>query len=131
MGFCAAGLIADALERFRAKWVPLRVKKTRQNKKREPRSDSIGTEKALARWILRIRSLDIIVEHARSRRVATALGEGEHLEHADTTVERDGQHIALLDAMPGRLLADAVDPDTAGLDQSGGAAAGFYHARVP
>src|ERR1700722_13827773 len=35
------------LERFRAKWVPVRVKKTRQNKKLEPRSDSIGTEKAL------------------------------------------------------------------------------------
>jgi hypothetical protein len=30
-------------------WVPVRVKKTRQNKRLEPRSDSIGTEKALAR----------------------------------------------------------------------------------
>src|SRR6202021_4332926 len=44
------------LERFRAKacpgldpgWIPVRVKKTRQNKYLEPRSDSIGTEKALA-----------------------------------------------------------------------------------
>jgi hypothetical protein len=35
------------LERFRAKWIPVRVKKTRQNKNPEPRSDSIGTEKAL------------------------------------------------------------------------------------
>src|SRR5271154_7488494 len=35
------------LERFRAKWIPVRVKKTRQNKRLEPRSDSIGTEKAL------------------------------------------------------------------------------------
>src|ERR1700722_387104 len=35
------------LERFRAKWIPVRVKKTRQNKNLEPRSDSIGTEKAL------------------------------------------------------------------------------------
>jgi len=35
------------LERFPAKWTPVRVKKTRQNKKLEPRSDSIGTEKAL------------------------------------------------------------------------------------
>src|SRR6266567_3869967 len=42
-------------ERFQAKacpgldpgWIPVRVKKTRQNKKLEPRSDSIGTEKAL------------------------------------------------------------------------------------
>jgi hypothetical protein len=38
----------DALERFRAKWIPVRVKKTRQNKNLEPRSDPIGTEKALA-----------------------------------------------------------------------------------
>src|SRR3977135_1391869 len=36
-----------ALERFPAKWTPVRVKKTRQNKKLEPCSDSIGTEKAL------------------------------------------------------------------------------------
>src|SRR3984885_10158700 len=35
------------LERFRAKWIPVRVKKTRQDKNLEPRSDSIGTEKAL------------------------------------------------------------------------------------
>ena len=41
-------------ERFRAKWIPVRVKKTRQNKNLEPRSDSLGTEKALehfqAKW---------------------------------------------------------------------------------
>jgi hypothetical protein len=37
---------ARRLERFRAKWIPVRVKKTRQNKKPEPRSDSIGTEMA-------------------------------------------------------------------------------------
>jgi hypothetical protein len=34
------------LERFRAKWITVRVKKTRQNKNSEPRSDSIGTEKS-------------------------------------------------------------------------------------
>ena len=33
-------------ERFPAKWRPVRVKKTRQIKNLEPRSDSIGTEKA-------------------------------------------------------------------------------------
>src|ERR1700735_954430 len=45
----------QAVERFRAKacpgldpgWIPVRVKKTRQNKNLEPRSDSIGTEEAL------------------------------------------------------------------------------------
>jgi hypothetical protein len=31
---------------FRAKWTPVRVKKTRQNKRLEPGSDSIRTDKA-------------------------------------------------------------------------------------
>jgi hypothetical protein len=35
------------LERFQAKWLPVRVKKTRSNKNLEPRSDSTGTGKAL------------------------------------------------------------------------------------
>src|SRR5262249_26278337 len=35
------------VERFRAKWIPVRVKKTRQTKNLEPRSDAIGTGKAL------------------------------------------------------------------------------------
>jgi hypothetical protein len=37
-----------ALERFRAKWIPVRVKKTRQNKKIERGRDSIQSERALA-----------------------------------------------------------------------------------
>jgi len=36
-----------ALERFRAKWIPVRVKKTRQNNNLELRSDSIRTDYAL------------------------------------------------------------------------------------
>ena len=40
-------MVRRALKRFPAKWVPVRVKETRQNKNREPRSDSIGTVKAL------------------------------------------------------------------------------------
>jgi hypothetical protein len=35
------------LERFRAKWIPARVKKTRQIRNLEPRFDFIETEKAL------------------------------------------------------------------------------------
>ncbi len=35
------------LKRFPAKWIPVRVKKTRQTKNIEHRSDSIGTERAL------------------------------------------------------------------------------------
>ena len=37
----------EALECFRAKWEPVRVKKTRQSKKREPGSDAIRTGQAL------------------------------------------------------------------------------------
>jgi len=36
------------LERFQAKWTPVRVKKTRQTKNLKPRFDSIETEKAPA-----------------------------------------------------------------------------------
>ena len=43
-------LCLAAPERFPAKRTPVRVKKTRQIKNREPRSDSIGTDKALAAW---------------------------------------------------------------------------------
>jgi predicted DCC family thiol-disulfide oxidoreductase YuxK len=38
------------LERFRAKWIPVRVKKTRQINNPEPRSDLVGTVKALVVW---------------------------------------------------------------------------------
>ena len=41
------GSLENALEHFQAKWTPVRVKKMRQNKNIEPRSDSIGTDKAL------------------------------------------------------------------------------------
>jgi hypothetical protein len=34
-------------ERFPAKWIPVRVKKSVKTRKRASRSDSIGTEKAL------------------------------------------------------------------------------------
>jgi hypothetical protein len=39
--------LAARPERFPAKWRPVRVKKTRQIKNLEPRSDSVGTEMAL------------------------------------------------------------------------------------
>src|SRR5258706_15014791 len=44
------------LERFRAKWTPVRVKKTRQKQKLEPGSDSIRTDQAPA-GIRRARAL--------------------------------------------------------------------------
>jgi hypothetical protein len=39
---------AKACPALDAGWIPVRVKKTRQNKRLEFRSDSIGTKKALA-----------------------------------------------------------------------------------
>jgi hypothetical protein len=42
-----AKLWRAVLERFRAKWIPVRVKKTRQNKKIERGRDSIQSERAL------------------------------------------------------------------------------------
>jgi hypothetical protein len=53
-----------ALERFPAKWIPVRVKKTRQNKRLELRSDSIGTEKALG---------DTLVEKEAKKSTSAAL----------------------------------------------------------
>jgi autotransporter-associated beta strand protein len=47
LGAGAAHLVRG-LERFPAKWIPVRVKKTRQIKNLSLRSDSIGPEKALA-----------------------------------------------------------------------------------
>ncbi|WP_294539739.1 efflux RND transporter periplasmic adaptor subunit [uncultured Rhodoblastus sp.] len=45
---CFEWRLGHALERFPAKWIQVRVKKTRKSKKLEPRSDSIGSDKALA-----------------------------------------------------------------------------------
>ena len=44
--------IVNRLERFQAKWKPVRVQKTRQIKNLEPRFDSIETEKAPALQVL-------------------------------------------------------------------------------
>ena len=41
----------ETLECFRAKWEPVRVKKTRQRKKREPGSDAIRTDQALGMFV--------------------------------------------------------------------------------
>src|SRR3954452_3352117 len=51
------------IERFQAKWTPVRVKKTRQIKNLEPRFDSIETEKALDCDIARLDTLDAGLGH--------------------------------------------------------------------
>jgi hypothetical protein len=43
--------VSPDLERFQAKWTPVRVKKTRQKKNPEPGSDAIRTERL---WVMRI-----------------------------------------------------------------------------
>jgi IclR family pca regulon transcriptional regulator len=40
----SSGIVTLGLEHFQAKWMPVRVKKIRQNKNIAPRSDSIGTD---------------------------------------------------------------------------------------
>jgi alkylhydroperoxidase family enzyme len=50
-GLCARdGIFKAYSKRFQAKWIPVRVKKTRQTRKLEPGSDSIRTGLARARW---------------------------------------------------------------------------------
>src|SRR6185437_288568 len=44
---CGEASQRGGVKRFRAKWTPDRVKKTRQNKKLEPGSDLVRTGKAL------------------------------------------------------------------------------------
>jgi hypothetical protein len=56
------------LERFRAKWTPVRVKKTRQIKNLELRFDSIETEKALASPVAGRRPCRCIVNDQRFRK---------------------------------------------------------------
>ncbi|WP_294538271.1 hypothetical protein [uncultured Rhodoblastus sp.] len=51
LAFGAEHIIGDRIAllpglEYPAKWIPVRVKKVRKNKKLEPRSDSIGSEKA-------------------------------------------------------------------------------------
>src|ERR1700723_525316 len=52
----AGAFSSESLPGLDAGWIPVRVKKTRQNKNPEPRSDSIGTEKALADQISALRA---------------------------------------------------------------------------
>jgi hypothetical protein len=67
----ASTFAGDALERFQAKWVPVGVKKTRNDKDLEPRSDAIRSEKALAAYVLRkrgaIRGAVVLVRKVESR----------------------------------------------------------------
>jgi hypothetical protein len=65
-------LRAAELERFRAKWIPVRVKKTRQIKNLELRFDSIETEKARASRIPKP-IMPAIAHPERRRRIHPAI----------------------------------------------------------
>jgi hypothetical protein len=75
--------------------------------------------------------LELLVEHAGSRRITSPLGKAGHFEDPHAAIEPDGQDIAELHAMARRPLADAIDADMSGLDQRGGTGAGFHHPRMP
>jgi hypothetical protein len=74
------------LERFQAKWKPVRVKKTRQIKNLEPRFDSIETEKALAlpdALVSNHREIVMVVTRAFSReREAGSANDDRHARGA-------------------------------------------------
>ena len=80
-------MVRRALERFPAKWVPVRVKKTRQNKKREPRSNSIGTAKALV----------LAAAFAAALTPVTCLGESSKPLPAKATQELPPELLSLLE----------------------------------
>jgi murein L,D-transpeptidase YafK len=80
-------MVRRAIERFQAKWVPVRVKKTRQNKNREPRSDSIGTNKALV----------LAAAFAAALTPVTCLGESSKPLPAKATQELPAELLALLE----------------------------------
>ena len=75
--------------------------------------------------------LQLVVEHAGGRRIASSLGKADHFQDTYAPIEPDGQDVAEFHAMAGRPLADAVDADVTGLDQRGGTGAGFHHPRMP
>ena len=80
-------MVRRALERFPAKWAPGRVKKTRQNKNREPRSDSIGTGKALV----------LAAAFAAALTPVTCLGESSKPLPAKATQELPADLLTLLE----------------------------------
>jgi murein L,D-transpeptidase YafK len=80
-------MVRRALKRFPAKWVPVRVKETRQNKNREPRSDSIGTGKALV----------LAAAFAAGLTPVTCLGQSSKPLPAKATQELPAELLALLE----------------------------------
>src|SRR5665811_996050 len=98
-------MAAMRLERFRAKWGPVRVKKTRQNKNPEPRFDCIETEKALAGSGRRgvAERGDDVIDHFLNQDTVVALA-----HHANHRLGAGGA-----DQQP----AMAVEPFFAGVDR--------------
>jgi murein L,D-transpeptidase YafK len=80
-------MVRRALERLPAKWVPVRVKKTRQNENREPRSASIGTNRALV----------LAAVFAAALTPVTCLGENSKPLPAKATQELPAELLALLE----------------------------------
>jgi hypothetical protein len=63
--------------------------------------------------------------------IATPVGKGRDLQHPHALIQRDGQDIAQLDTMAGRVLTVAVDANPTAFDQRRGAGPRFDDPRVP
>ena len=75
--------------------------------------------------------VDIRIEGAGSRRIATPVGKSGDLEQPDGAVERNCDDVADLDAMAGRLFPDPVDADMTGLNERSRTGASLNHPRMP
>ena len=63
-------------------------------------------------------------------RIAAPLRKCHHFQNADPRIERDGEHIARFDAVPGRGLPRPIKPDMALGDKFRSAGAGADDPRV-
>lgn len=75
--------------------------------------------------------LQIRIEQARRGCIPPSLGKCLDLHDPDRLIQRDGNHIADLDAVAGRFLPLAIDPNPATLDQRDGTGPGFHHPHMP
>jgi hypothetical protein len=71
------------------------------------------------------------VKHARGRGIAAPLGKSHHFENTHAAIEPDGQDIAGLDGVTGRLFAHTVDADMTCFDERSRTGAGLHNPRMP
>ena len=111
------GLALIPLERFPAKWMPVRVKKTLKNKELEPRSDSIGSEEALVRaGVGKVRKETATIARTvttAAKNPARALGERERPKQERSTMRALIAAKAAMRTIPTEPGGDAPPPASA------------------